>query len=68
MKKFVLFIMLFMFSLGQGLILVIAGVFTSGLKGFKSFATVSEILLKLSGVLLVLSSLYLFYKMFSPML
>lgn len=59
-------LMLFMFSLGQGLILVIAGVFTSSLKGLKSFSHVSEILLKLSGVLLILSSSYIFYKVFSP--
>lgn len=70
MQKNILFavLMLFLFSLGQGLILVIAGVFTSSLKGFKSFAVVSEILLKLSGVLLVLSSIYIFYKIFSPLL
>lgn len=61
-------LMLFMFSLGQGLILVIAGVFTSSLKGFKNFAHISEILLKFSGVLLVLSSIYIFYKIFSPLL
>lgn len=61
-------LMLFMFSLGQGLILIIAGVFTSSLKGFKSFAHVSEILLKLSGVLLILSALYIYYKIFSPLL
>lgn len=61
-------LMLFMFSLGQGLILIIAGVFTSSLKGLKNFAHVSEVLLKLSGVLLVLSSIYIFYKIFSPML
>lgn len=61
-------LMLFMFSLGQGLILVIAGVFTSSLKGLKSFAHISEILLKMSGVLLVLSSIYIFYKIFSPLL
>lgn len=61
-------LMLFMFSLGQGLILIIAGVFTSSLKGLKSFAYVSEILLKLSGVLLILSSGYIFYKIFSPFL
>jgi len=54
--------------LGQGLILVIAGVFTSSLKGFKNFAHVSEILLKLSGVLLVLSAVYIYYKIFSPFL
>ncbi len=61
-------LMLFMFSLGQGLILVIAGVFTSSLKGFKNFAHISEILLKFSGVLLILSAIYIFYKMFSPFL
>lgn len=61
-------LMLFMFSLGQGLILIIAGVFTSSLKGFKNFAHVSEMLLKLSGVLLVLSSIYIYYKVFSPFL
>lgn len=61
-------LMLFMFSLGQGLILIIAGVFTSSLKGLKSFSHVSEVLLKLSGVLLVLSSLYIYYKIFSPLI
>jgi cytochrome c-type biogenesis protein len=61
-------LMLFMFSLGQGLILIIAGVFTSSLKGFKHFAYISEALLKLSGVLLILSSLYIYYKVFSPLL
>lgn len=61
-------LMLFMFSLGQGLILVIAGVFTSSLKGLKNMAHVSEFLLKASGVLLILSSVYIFYKIFSPLL
>lgn len=61
-------LMLFMFSLGQGLILVIAGVFTSSLKKFKSFAHISEMLLKFSGVLLIMSSIYIYYKIFSPLL
>lgn len=61
-------LMLFMFSLGQGLILIIAAVFTSSLKSFKQFSYVSEILLKLSGVLLILSSIYIFYKVFSPLI
>lgn len=61
-------LMLFLFSLGQGLILVIAGVFTSSLKKMKNFAHVSEMLLKFSGVLLVLSSFYIYYKIFSPLL
>lgn len=61
-------LMLFMFSLGQGLILVIAGVFTSSIKGLKSFSHISEILLKLSGVLLIGSAVYIYYKIFAPLL
>ncbi len=61
-------LMLFMFSLGQGLILIIAGVFTSSLKGLKNFSHISEILLKFSGILLILSSIYIFYKVFSPLI
>lgn len=61
-------LMLFMFSLGQGLILVIAGVFTSSLKGLKNFSHISELLLKFSGVLLILSASYIYYKVFSPLI
>ncbi len=61
-------LMLFLFSLGQGLILIIAGVFTSSLKGLKSFSKISEYLLKFSGVLLIFSALYIYYKIFSPLL
>lgn len=61
-------IMLFLFSLGQGLILVLAGVLTSKLKTWKNFYKLSDILLKVSGVLLVFTSLYIFYKIFSPLL
>lgn len=61
-------IMLFLFSLGQGLILVIAGVLTSKLKTWKNFYKLSDILLKISGVLLVVTSLYIFYKIFAPLI
>lgn len=61
-------LMLFMFSLGQGLILIIAGVFTSSLKSLKNFAHISELLLKFSGVLLIFSAVYIFYKIFAPLL
>lgn len=61
-------IMLFLFSLGQGLILVLAGVLTSKLKTWKNFYKLSDILLKISGVLLILTSLYIFYKIFAPLL
>lgn len=61
-------LMLFLFALGQGIILIIAGVFTSSVKNMQSFVKVSEFLLKASGVLLILSGLYIFYKIFSPLL
>lgn len=61
-------IMLFLFSLGQGLILVIAGVLTSKLKTMKNFYKLSDILLKVSGVLLIITSLYIFYKIFAPLI
>lgn len=59
-------IMLFLFSLGQGLILILAGFLTSHLKNMKGFYKFSDWLLKISGWLLVVAALYLYYKIFSP--
>ena len=59
-------IMLFLFAVGQGLILIVAGMFTSGLKNIKKFAGCTEVLMKISGVLLILVSVYLYYKVFAP--
>ena len=61
-------IMLFLFALGQGLILVLAGVLTSKLKTMKKFYTISDLLLKFSGFLLVVASMYIYYKIFAPLL
>ncbi len=61
-------IMLFLFSLGQGLILVFAGVLTSKLKTWKNFYKISDLLLKFSGILLILTAFYIFYKIFAPLL
>ena len=61
-------IMLFLFSLGQGIILVLAGVLTSKLKTWKNFYKLSDALLKISGVLLILTSIYIFYKIFAPLI
>jgi cytochrome c-type biogenesis protein len=61
-------IMLFLFAIGQGLILIIAGIGTSAIKNIKRFACYSEILLKVSGWLLVMVSVYLFYKVFAPII
>ncbi len=60
-------LMLFLFSLGQGLILVLAGFLTSKVKSMKNFFRISDFLLKFSGILLVLASLYIFYKIFVPL-
>ena len=61
-------LMLFLFALGQGVILILAGLFTSSLKNMKSLANFTEILLKLSGVLLIGVSIFLFLKIFAPIL
>ena len=58
-------LMLFAFALGQGVILVVAGLFTNLIKNFGNVAKVSEVMIKLSGVLLVAASLYMFFKVFS---
>ena len=59
-------IMLFLFAIGQGLILIVAGFLTSRLKNWKGFYKFSDVLLKISGVLLILASLYIYYKIFAP--
>ena len=61
-------IMLFLFSIGQGLIFVFAGFLTSKLKSSKNFYKISEIIMKISGFLLILVALYIFYKIFGPIL
>lgn len=61
-------LMLFAFSLGQGIIIIVAGLFTSVLKNMKSLAVFTEWGLKFSGVLLILASFYLFWRVFSPLI
>jgi cytochrome c-type biogenesis protein len=57
-------IMLFLFSLGQGLILILAGFITSKLKNNNNFYKISENIMKISGFLLIFVALYIFYKIF----
>ena len=59
-------IMLFLFSLGQGLILILAGSLTSHLKNSSGFHKFSDWMLKISGILLVLAAIYIYYKIFNP--
>lgn len=60
-------LMLFLFALGQGVILILAGLFTSSLKNMRTLASFTEALLKISGALLVAVSVYLYWKVFSPL-
>ncbi|MGN0032080.1 MAG: cytochrome c biogenesis CcdA family protein [Candidatus Gastranaerophilaceae bacterium] len=61
-------IMLFLFSIGQGLILIIAGFLTSKIKSNNNFYKFSESIMKLSGILLIFVALYIFYKIFGAVL
>ena len=58
-------LMLFLFSIGQGIIIILAGVFTTFLKGIKNISHISEILMKISGILLILSAAAIYIKIFS---
>lgn len=60
-------LMLFLFALGQGIILILAGLFTSTLKNMKSLAKFTEGLLKLSGILLIAVSIFMYMKIFLPL-
>ncbi|MCR4880671.1 MAG: cytochrome c biogenesis protein CcdA [bacterium] len=57
-------ILLFLFSIGQGMILVIAGLFTSLFKQLLKLNKVSGILLKISGAILVITALVIYAKIF----
>lgn len=58
--------MLFLFSIGQGMIILVVGVGLSKFKSFNKIASFSDYLLKFSGLLLVCASIYIFYKIFAP--
>lgn len=55
-------IMLFLFSVGQGLILIVAGFLTAKVKTSNKFYKVSENIMKVSGALLVLVAIYIFIR------
>lgn len=59
--------MLFLFALGQGLILIIAGIFTSSIKNLKKLSGYTNVLMKISGALLIFVAIYLYYKTFAPL-
>ena len=61
-------LMLLLFALGQGGIVVFAGMFTSFITNLKGSAKYSEILVKISGVILIFFAFYLYWRCFSGLL
>jgi cytochrome c-type biogenesis protein len=61
-------LMLFLFALGQGVILILAGLFTSSLKNMRALSKFTEYLLVISGILLIGVSIFLYWKVFSPLI
>ena len=62
-------LMLFLFSLGQGIIFILAGVLTSKLKSSgEKFYQISEIIMKVCAVLLILVALFMYFKIFSSVI
>ena len=58
-------LMLFLFSLGQGVIFILAGFITSKLKSSgDKFYDLSEKIMKISGFLLIAVSIFIYYKIF----
>lgn len=57
-------LLLFLFSLGQGIILVIAGLFTSVFKKLLVLRSVSGYFIKFSGIILILSSALIYLRIF----
>lgn len=60
-------VMLFLFAAGQGLILVFAGLFTSGLKNIKKISQYTDKIVKASGWLIIIAAAYFYYKVFAPL-
>lgn len=60
-------IMLFLFAIGQGVILILAGIFTSTVKNIKKFSGITDKLVKMSGWLIIIVSIYLYYRVFMPL-
>jgi cytochrome c biogenesis protein CcdA len=57
-------LMLFLFAFGQGVILILAGLFASSLKQMRLLSGFTDWMLKISGILLILVACYLYWKAF----
>ncbi len=59
-------IMLFLFSLGQSVIVIIAGLFTSFLKNLKRLEVLTQYANIIAGIIFILFALFLYAKVFLP--
>ena len=57
--------LLFSFALGQCIIIIFFALFTSTLKYTGKFAKYSEILMKISGTILIIAGLFIYYSIFT---
>ena len=57
--------LLFSFAIGQCLIIIIFALFTYSVKHTSKFAKYSNILMKISGIILILASIFIFYSIFT---
>ncbi len=59
-------LLLFLFALGQCVIIVLCGIFANSIKNLRAMTPFTEGLMKFSGFVFVLLSLFIFYKIFQP--
>lgn len=57
--------LLFSFALGQCIIVIIFALFTSTLKNMGKFAKYTNVLMKISGIILIIAALFIYYSVFS---
>jgi cytochrome c-type biogenesis protein len=60
-------LMLFMFALGEGVILILSGMFTNVIKQMDKVAEYSDVFTKLIGILLIIGAIFIYYKTFLPL-
>ena len=60
-------IVLFLFSLGQSMIVILAGLFTSFLKNIKRLEKITQYANVAAGIIFILFALYLYSKVFYPL-
>ena len=61
-------LLLFLFAIGQCVIVILCGLFTSAIKNLRAMSHFTEGLMKFSGVLFVLLAAFIYYKVFQPLL